>query len=126
MVDFSEAELRAYSVATLVFFFIALVAALIGLRAPGASGLILICIGGTSLVLAVFGTVVWLFGGLLLIPFGFIVLLAGVVLIPAAKLAADQVLDGLASQFVAAFVVLVTGVAFDLLHGDPVLGRQSH
>ena len=79
--DFSEAELKANSIAMLLFFFVALVASLFGLKAPRASGLILICTGGLSLVLAVYGTVVWLGGGLLLVPFGFLVLVAGVILI---------------------------------------------
>lgn len=55
--DFSEAELKAYSIAMLVLFFVALLATLRGLKTPRASGLTLIVTGGLSLVLAVYGTV---------------------------------------------------------------------
>ena len=81
VVDFSEAELRAYSIAMLVFFFVALVASLLGLKTPRASGLALVVTGGLSIALAVYGLVAWLFGGLLLIPFGFLILVAGVILV---------------------------------------------
>lgn len=78
VVDFSEAELTVYSIAMLVFFFVALLASLLGLKTPRASGLALVAAGGLSIALAVYGIVAWLFGGLLLIPFGFLVLVAGV------------------------------------------------
>ena len=78
VVDFSEAELKTYAIAMLVLFFVALLASLLGLRTPRASGLALIAAGGLSIALAVYGIVAWLFGGLLLLPFGFLVLVAGV------------------------------------------------
>jgi hypothetical protein len=81
VVDFSEAELRAYCIAMLVLFFVALVASLLGLKIPRASGLALVVTGGLSIALAVYGIVAWLFGGLLLIPFGFLILVAGVILV---------------------------------------------
>ena len=83
--DFSEAELKAYSIAMLVLFCVALVATVLGLKTPRAAGLILTVSAGLSVILAVFGTVVWLGGGLLLVPFGFLVLVAGVILITRAQ-----------------------------------------
>ena len=80
-VGFSEAELKAYSIAMLVLFCVGLVAVLLGLRTPRASGLALVVTGGLSVALAVYGIVAWLFGGLLLIPFGFLILVAGVILV---------------------------------------------
>ena len=81
VVGFSETELKAYSIAMLLLFFVALVASLLGLKTPRAAGLALVATGGLSIALAVYGIVTWLFGGLLLIPFGFLVLVAGVILI---------------------------------------------
>ena len=49
VVDFSEAELTVYSIAMLVFFFVALLASLLGLRTPRASGLALVAAGGPPL-----------------------------------------------------------------------------
>jgi hypothetical protein len=81
VIDFSATELKAYSVSLLVFFVIALATTVLSPRIPRASGLVLIIVGGLNLVVAVYGTLVWLFGGLLLIPFAFLLLIAGVLLI---------------------------------------------
>lgn len=85
MVDFSEAGLKAYSLAMLVLFCVALAATVVAHRTPTTSGLALVVTGGLSIALAVYGIVAWLFGGLFVVPFGFLILVAGVILITRAQ-----------------------------------------
>lgn len=81
VVDFGEAFVNAYSIMMLVLFVVALVATVLSLKTPRAAGLALTVFAGLSLILAVFGAVIWIGGGLLLAPFGFLALVSGVILI---------------------------------------------
>ena len=81
VVNFSQVELKAYSITMLVLFCIALAATTLSLKAPRAAGLALIVSAGLSMILAVFGTLMWLGGGLLLMPCGFLAVVAGAILI---------------------------------------------
>jgi hypothetical protein len=74
----SETEVRAILVVVLVLFGIALVAAFLSFKAPRDSGLVLIVTGGVSLVLSLFEAAATFGGFLYMIPFGFLVLVAGV------------------------------------------------
>jgi len=79
VVDFSEGELKALSVVALVLFCVVLAAGVSAGRFPRASGLTLIVAAGLSLIVAIYGIVVWFFGGLLLVPFGLLAMIGGVV-----------------------------------------------
>ena len=80
LVDVGEGLLTAYSIATLLLFCCALVAVVLGLKRPRAAGLALIAIGGLTIALVVVGILMWLLGGLLVAPFGLLILIAGVLL----------------------------------------------
>ena len=74
----SETEVRAVLVVMLVLFGVALVAAILTPMAPRVSALTLIATGGISLILSVFEAAATLGAFLYMIPFGFLVLVAGV------------------------------------------------
>ena len=71
---FSKTEVRAVLIVVAALFGMSLVAALLSLKTPKTSGLILIFCGGVGLVLSFVGAG---FGGLFLMPSGFLVLLGG-------------------------------------------------
>ena len=64
----------------LLLFCATMVAVIISLIRPRVAGLALIAIGGLTIVLVVVGILMWLLGGLLFAPFGFLILIAGVLL----------------------------------------------
>lgn len=74
----SETEVRAILVVMLVLFGIALAAAFLSLKAPRATALVLIATGGISLVLSLFEAAATFGAFLYMIPFGFLVVVAGV------------------------------------------------